>query len=316
MSRFPGPVRGHSLAALAAAVVVLAACGSSAAAPTRSAAAHVPRFPLRIQAANGTVRLATRPARIVSLSASATEDLYAVGAGKQVVAVDSYSTYPKRAPHTKLSAYKPNAEAIAKYRPDLVVISNDQDQIVAQLGKLRIPVLVEPAAANLAGVYGEIRQIGRATGHTLGAKRVVARMKRQIAAIVRSTPRPNPPLSVYHELDQTYYSADSHTFIGQLYSLLGLRNIADKASSASHYPQLSAEYIISANPDLIVLADTVCCGQTQATVAARPGWNTIKAVKTGMVVPVNDSIASEWGPRIVLFLKAVASAVKTLEAHG
>jgi iron complex transport system substrate-binding protein len=65
-----------------------------------------------------------------------------------------------------------------------------------------------------------------------------------------------------------------------------------------------------------VLADTVCCGQTRATVAARPGWSTMKAVKTGEIVPVDDSIASEWGPRIVLFLKAVASAVRTAEAQS
>jgi iron complex transport system substrate-binding protein len=263
--------------------------------------------------AAGSAHVATR---IVSLSPSATEDLFAVGAGKQVVAVDSYSTYPANAPRTKLSAYSPNAEAIAKYRPDLVVISNDMNHIVAQLGKLHIPVLIEPAAANLKGVYAEIEQIGKATGHVAGAAQVVAKTKRRVAAIVRSVPRPSTPLSVYHELDQTYYSVTSHTFIGQMYTLLGLRNIADKASATSDYPQLSAEYIIASDPDLIVLADTVCCGQNRATVSARPGWSTIKAVKTGEIVAVNDSIASEWGPRVVLFLKAVASAVKTLEAQS
>ena len=87
-------------------------------------------------------------------------------------------------------------------------------------------------------------------------------------------------------------------------------NIADKAQGSGEYPQLSAEYIIASNPDLIVLADTVCCGQTRATVAARPGWSNIAAVKSGDVVPVDDSIASEWGPRIVLFLKAVAERRK------
>ena len=256
-----------------------------------------------------------RPVRIVSLSPSATEDLYAVGAGRQVVAVDSYSSYPKRAPHTKLSAYHPNLEAIAKYKPDLVVISDDINHIAAELRKLGIAVLLEPAAANLHQLYAEIRQLGRATGHKAGAQRVVGRMRRQIAAIVRSTPRPPTPLKVYHELDQTYYSASSHTFIGQMYRLLGLQNIADKAAKASDYPQLSSEYIIAANPDLIVLADTVCCGQSQATLATRPGWDQIAAVKRRMVVAVNDSIASEWGPRIVRFLQAVSSAVKTLEAQ-
>lgn len=308
MSRFTARLGRLVLAALAAASAFAATGGAAAKAP--------PQFPVTVKAANGTVTIPHRPTRIVSLSASATEDLFAVGAGKQVVAVDSYSGYPKNAPHTNLSAYKPNLEAIATYRPDLVVISDDINHIAAQLEKLHVPVLLEPAAANLNGVYDELEQIGQATGHRAGAAHAIATMRRQIAAIVHSVPRPTRPLSVYHELDQTYYSATSHTFIGQMYTLLGLQDIADKASSSSHYPQLSAEYVIASNPDLIVLADTVCCGQTRATVAARPGWSTIAAVKTGEVVPINDSIASEWGPRIVLFLQAVASAVKTLEAHA
>lgn len=284
---------------------------------TAAPASASPRdgFPVKVKAANGPVTISHRPTRIISLSPSATEDLFAVGAGKQVVAVDSYSTYPKSAPTTKLSGFTPNIEAIAKYRPDLVVISNDMNHIVAQLGKLHVPVLVEPAASNLNDVYSEIRQIAGATGHPAGATHVVATMQRQVKAIVASVPKPAKPLSVYHELDQTYYSATSHTFIGQMYTLLGIQDIADKANATSDYPQLSAEYIIASNPDLIVLADTVCCGQTRATVSARPGWDTIAAVKRGEIVPVNDSIASEWGPRVISFLRAVASAVKTLEAQ-
>jgi len=290
-------------------LALVAAAASSAASPP-------PAFPLKLKAADGVVTIAKRPARIVSLSATATEDLYAVGAGKQVVAVDSYSNYPPQAPRTHLSGFTPNIEAIAKYRPDLVLIDTDANHIVRQLGKVGIPVLVEPPAANLNGVYAEITQIAEATGHAQTATRVNANIRRQVAAIVRSVPRPTAPLTVYHELDQHFYSATSHTFIGQMYKLLGLVNIADRAKGSSAYPQLSAEYIIASNPDLIVLADTVCCGQTRATVAARAGWSDIAAVKTGEVVPVNDSIASEWGPRVVLFLKAVASAVKTLEGHA
>jgi iron complex transport system substrate-binding protein len=296
-----------STVAIAGSALAFAACGTAASATTTA--------PIRLHTPYGVVTIAKRPARIVSLSATATEDLYAVGAGKQVVAVDSYSTYPAQAPRTHLSGFTPNIEAIVKYRPDLVLIDTDANNIVAKLGGLGIPVLVEPPAANLAGVYAEIAQIATATGHTQAAHRVNANIRRQVAAIVRSVPRPKTPFSVYHELDQHYYSATSHTFIGQMYTLLGLRNIADKAKGSSSYPQLSAEYIIASNPDLIVLADTVCCGQTAATVAARPGWSKIAAVKSGEVVPVNDSIASEWGPRIVLFLKAVAGAVKTLESQ-
>jgi iron complex transport system substrate-binding protein len=297
-----------STVAIAALALALVACGAAASATTTS--------PIRLHTPYGVVTIAKRPARIVSLSATATEDLYAVGAGKQVVAVDSYSNYPPQAPRTHLPGFTPNIEAIAKYRPDLVLIDTDANQIVRELGKVGVPVLVEPPAANLRGVYAEIAQIAEATGHGQTASRVNANIRRQITAIVRSVQRPTTPLTVYHELDQHFYSATSQTFIGQMYKLLGLVNIADKAKGSGTYPQLSAEYIIASNPDLIVLADTVCCGQTRAKVAARPGWSDIAAVKTGEVVPVNDSIASEWGPRIVLFLKAVARAVKTLEGHA
>src|SRR5216684_1221197 len=154
----------------------LAGIAAAAVAVAGGAAAAAPQFPLTLKAANGKVTIAHRPSRIISLSATATEDLFAVGAGKQVVAVDSYSTYPANAPRTKLSGFTPNVEAIAKYRPDLVVVSDDMHNIVAQLGKLHVPVLVESAAVNLNGVYAQIEQLAQATGHVAGAKQVVAGM--------------------------------------------------------------------------------------------------------------------------------------------
>jgi len=254
------------------------------------------------------------PTRIVSLSPSATDDLFAVGAGGQVVAVDSDSTYPKKAPHTRLSAYSPNAEAIEKYHPDLVIIGYNENHIEAQLATLHIPVLLEPAATNLAGVYAEIDQIAEVTGQSTAGNAVVTGMRRQIASIVASVKRPATPLSVYIELEQDFYSATSHTFMGQVLGLLGLHNIADTAAKGSNqYPQLSDEYIVASNPAVIVLADTVCCGQNRTTVSARAGWSEIAAVKDGAIVPVNDSIASEWGPRIVVYLRQVAAAVNVLE---
>lgn len=297
---------------LALVAVALSACGGGHDQRTTAGAGEA-SFPATVAAANGGVRVPHKPRRIVSLSPTATEDLYAAGAGGQVVAVDSDSTYPSKAPRTKLSGYEPNVEAIANYRPDLVVVAEDTNHIVAQLGKLGVPVLVEPAAPNLKAAYGEIEQLGEATGHPGDAGRAVDKMMREIAAIVASMPKAGRPLSVYHELEQSYYSATSHTFIGQIYKLLGLTNIADEAKGSGEYPQLSAEYVIASDPDLIVLADTVCCKQSAAKVAARPGWDKIAAVRDGDLVPVDDSIASRWGPRIVLFVKKVADAVKGLE---
>lgn len=259
---------------------------------------------LTVQPASAAV-----PHRIISLSPTATESLFAIGAGKQVVAVDDQSDYPKRVPKTTLSGYTPNVEAIAAYRPDLVVLSGDANDVVEGLHKLGIRVLLQPAAKKLADAYAEIRQLGALTGHGRAAAALVKRMQRTISRIVKSVPKRH--LSVYHELEPDLYSATSHTFIGTIYKLFGLRNIADAAdSTGSGYPQLSAEYIVSANPDLIVLADTRCCGASAATVAKRPGWSGIAAVRTGSVVAVDDSIASRWGPRIVDFVRAIGNALK------
>jgi iron complex transport system substrate-binding protein len=305
---------GRFLGSLAALLVVglLAACGGGAPGAQTSA----DTFPLTVSTSNGKVTISHRPTHIVSLSPSATQDLYAVGAGRQVVAVDSYSTYPTNAPRTALSGYQPNVEAIAGYRPDLVVVADNASDLAGQLGKLNIPVLVEPAAADLAAAYGQMAQIGRATGHDADAAAAVSRLKQQVGSILASAPHTGRHFSVYHELDQTFYSATTHSFVGQIYKLLGLKDIADAAPGSNPYPQLSSEFIISADPDLIVLADTVCCQQNAATLRARPGWSPIKAVHTGAVVTVPDEIASEWGPRITLFIRAIVEELKKLAAQA
>ena len=255
---------------------------------------------------------ATRPHRIISLSPTMTEDLFAIGAGKQVIAVDDQSNYPRRAPRTTLSGFTPNVEAIAGYHPDLVLISYNPSGFASQLRKLGIKVVFVPAANDLKQAYREILRLGRLAGHSKGANGVVRSMKTRLAAIIRSVPASRRHLRVYHELDPTYYTATSNTFIGSIYTLFGFRDIADAAGAAAGtaYPQLSAEYIVQQNPQLIVLADTRCCGQSAASVAARPGWSTIAAVQHHRVVGVGDDIASRWGPRIVEFAAAVAKIAR------
>jgi iron complex transport system substrate-binding protein len=261
----------------------------------------------------GSASSATVPHRIVSLSPTATETLFAIGAGKQVVAVDDQSDYPAQAPRTKLSGFTPNVEAIAGYRPDLVVVSYDPGGLVSGLRGLGIRVLVQDAAKDFAGMYAEIAQLGAVTGHSREAAGLVARMKRQIGALVAKSTRRARGLTVYHELEPDLYSVTSNTFIGKVYSLFGLKNIADAADSGgSGYPKLSAEYVVSQSPDVVVLADIRCCDQSARTVAARPGWRNVSAVRTGTIVRVDDSIASRWGPRVVNFVRAVAAALAHL----
>src|SRR5467141_2521224 len=277
-------------------VFLVASCGGT---PTSSTSPPASHFPVSITAPGGaTVTIAHQPHRVVSLSPSATEMLFAIGAGSQVIAVDDQSNFPANAPTTKLSGFTPNIEAIAAYTPDLVVAAEDTGSLVHGMQALNVPILIEPAAKNLDDSYLQIRQLGAATGHPSDADSLVAKMRSQVGAFVASVAKPARQLRVYHELDNTYYSATSATFIGQVYKLLGLSNIADAATGAApDYPQLSAEYIVSSNPDLIVLADTKCCQQNLQTVGARPGWSVIAAVRAGQVVGVDDDIASRWGPR-------------------
>jgi len=309
----------HRLAAAAAAAALAlsaVACGSSGSS-TGSApgAAGRAAFPAVIKTANGVVHIRSRPTTIISLSPTATEMLYAIGAGSQVKAVDSDSDYPPQAPMTKLSGLDPNLEAIVAYKPDLVVVSNftdNFDSLAKHLASFSIPVLYLPAPAGLSGVYSQFDQLGEATGHLAQAEHEDAALRSQISKIVASVPRRAQPLSYYYELDQTYYSVTSSTFIGTLLALLGMKSIADTASGAASsggYPQLSSEYIVKANPDYVILADTVCCHQDAATAAARPGWSGLTGVKAGHVILLNDDIASRWGPRIVDLLHTVATDI-------
>lgn len=314
------------LAAIAAVPLLtggLAACSSSGsdttAGPTAAASSSgsAAQFPVTVTAANGTVTLPSRPTRIVSLSPTSTEDLYAVGAGGQVVAVDQDSDYPANAPKTSLDGITPNAEAILKYQPDLVIAEADSNELVSAMTKVGVPVLIEPAASTLSDAYNQILQLGTVTGHATAAASTVASMKSEIAASVKQAGSQHSNLSYYWELDPTYYSAASSTFIGQIAGLFGLKDIADKADKASDdgYPQLSSEYIVQSSPDIVFLADTVCCGASATTVAARPGWSSITAVKVDDVVGLNDDIASRWGPRLPELVAEIAAAVEKAPAN-
>ena len=293
-------------------VCSLAACGSedpSNVDPSPSATS-VAEFPVTVDTPDGQITIEQRPSAIVSLSPTATEMLFAVGAGDQVEAVDDQSDFPAGVPTTDLSGFEPNIEAIVSYAPDLVVLANDIGGVVKGLGKLGVPVLLQPAAATIDDTYAQISQLGVATGHLDEASAAVDRMRSEIEQIVASAPD-GTGTAVYHELDDSYYSVTSDTFIGQVYSTFGLDNIADQAKGAgSGYPQLSSEYIVDRDPSLIVLADGECCGQSPATVAARPGWGDLTAVAEGSVIEIDDDIASRWGPRVVEFMRVVADGLR------
>jgi iron complex transport system substrate-binding protein len=265
-------------------------------------------FPVTVATGNGELVIQKRPEAIISLSPTATETLFAIGAGDQVIAVDEYSTFPSAAPVTDLSGFTPNMEAIASYEPDLVIVSNDIEDIIATLGALDIPVMLMPAVVTIEAVFGQIDEMGAAAGHRTEADQLVEALESDLEEVLAGLPDLDEPLTYYHELDPTFYTVTSSTFVGGVYQTLGLVNIADPADvDGFGYPQLSVEYIVDSDPDLVFVTD--CCGESIDTISTRPGWDSITAVLTGSVIVVDDDIASRWGPRTIEFLQVVADAV-------
>lgn len=249
------------------------------------------------------------PEAIISLSPTATEILFAIGAGDQVVAVDEYSTYPEEAPTTALSGFTPNVEAIAEYEPDLVVISYDPGDLIVGLELLDIDVVMQGTASSVEDTYSQIAELGELTGHSDEAQELNDSISTDLASLAEDPV--GTGLTYFHEVDSTLYTATSSTFIGQLYALLGLENIADPADEQGWgYPQLSPEYIISANPDLIFLADAIY-GESLDTLMERPGWSEITAVQNYAVIELNET-SGRWGPRIVDFLTGIHEVITDL----
>ncbi|MFD4182412.1 ABC transporter substrate-binding protein [Rhodococcus sp. NPDC058514] len=274
-------------------------------------------FPVTVQSgpadSSSAVTIGARPTKIVSLSPSATETLWAVGAGDQVVAVDDKSDYPAGVPTTDLSGFSPNVEAIIGKGPDLVIASDDTGGLVSGLKAAGVPTLLVPAAANLDEAYGQIERVGSATGHAPEATALTASMRTEIAEAVASVPQ-SQPRTYFHELDDTLYTITDGTFLGEIYAMVGLRSIADGGGSGGDYPQLSAEYVVTADPDLIFLADSQCCGITPDKVAARPGWSGLAAVRDKQIHVLDEDLASRWGPRVVDLVRSIAAAAQPAPA--
>lgn len=245
--------------------------------------------------------------RIVSLSPTATEMLYAIGAGEQVVAVDLYSNYPDEAPDGTLDGFVPDLEAIVASEPDLVVTQGLPPDVESGLTELGITVLTQPAGAGIDDVYAQIADLGVVTGQIDGAADTNAEIRAGIEEVLAGLPEREEPLTVFHEIDESFYTATSNTFIGQVYIAMGFENIADAHDDGTGFPLIDGETIIAADPDVIVY--TSQAPYDADAIAARPGWDSISAVANGRIVEVDADIASRWGPRIVEFMKAIAESV-------
>ena len=310
-----------AIAVFVAIAFLVAGCGEHTTArdQTGSSAGSAGSFPVSVRSGPMTggkqITVEDEPESIVSLSPTATEMLWAIGAGDQVEAVDDQSDYPADVPTTELSGYEPNVEAILGHEPDLVVAAADSGDLVSGLEAAGVPVLLLPSATGLDESYSQIERLGAATGHVTEASGVVADMRTRIEKAVAKAPDAHG-LTYFHELAPDLYTVSGNTFIGEVYARFGLRNIADAAGKGDDYPQLSSEYVASADPDLVFLADKACCDVTPRQVGQRPGWEQMSAVRDDRVEVLDEDIASRWGPRVVEFVEQVGRFLAEHSQHA
>jgi len=278
------------------------------ASPTVPAAVQVP-YPLTIVDAVGReVTIEAQPQGIASLSPAATEILFAIGAGDQVIAVDKFSNYPEEATtRQQLDAYEPNLEAIAGVEPDLVVLFYDPGELADSLERLDITTAVlgsvEETPESVEAVFDQIRLLGQMTDHVQEAEDLVADMEERVEAIEEALADVEQGPRIFHEVDATLYTAAPASFVGGLYKILKAQNIA--AGADQPFPQLTQEVIIERDPEVIILADGAY-GESPDTVKARSGWGNISAVGNDRIFVIDPDLVSRPGPRLVEALETLA----------
>ena len=288
--------RRISIAAIALAVAVVACSDAAASAP------H-------------TTPIAAVSQRIVSLSATHTEILYAIGAESHIVATDLTSDFPSAAADTpKVDAFNFNIEEVVALDPDLVVLAFDFSGEVEALRAAGIGSLLLPPPADLAGALDQIGELGSAVGQPEAARTIANGLERDISDALSSISPPSPPATFYHEIDATLFSANSTTFLGSIFSEFGLINLADEVPDefGSGFVQLSAEFILESDPDVIFLGDAAF-GESADTVGARPGWDSLTAVQEGNILELDADISGRWGPRTLQLVRQIAAGLESLQ---
>ena len=290
-------------------ILTLAISGCAAPAPTTQPTALPTAIPTQgpLEFTDGLGRLVTlaeTPQRIVSLAPSATEILYAVGAGAQMVGRDSFSNYPEEAKTLadvggSMGSY--SYEVVTNLNPDLVVAAeiNTPEQVKA-LEDLGLTVYYIANPVSLDGLYSILETIGQITGHADTATKLVDSLKTRVDIVAAKTATITSTPLVFYELDGSEpakpWTAGPGTFIDLLITKAGGKNVGSVLSGS--WAQISAEELLLQNPQIILLGDAAY-GTTPEQVAARAGWNTIDAVVNGKVFAFNDDLVSRPGPRLV-----------------
>jgi iron complex transport system substrate-binding protein len=255
-----------------------------------------------------TVELHGIPQRIVSVAPSPTEIMFAVGAGSQVVGVDNYSDYPAEARSLpQIGSYTLNVEVIMSLKPDLIVSSDlvpraQLDQLAAQ----GIPYFIF-ATRTMEDVFKDLRLAGSLTGHSLEAEALIAGLQARVNAVTNKT------LADGVEKVRTYveyyplWTYGPGSFGNDLIRLAGGSNIA--ANASNEYPELTPEFIIAQNPQVVIYTVGPMTTTTSSDFAARSGWSNIYAVSHNKIYSIDDNLVSRYGPRVVDGLEQLAEII-------
>ncbi len=283
--------------AIAAVVLLAVSCGGG-----QPSAASPPGFPATVQRVDGReLTFESPPERIVSLSPGHTEILFAIGAGDQVIAVDTRSDFPPEADtKTKFEAMSPDVGAIDELQPDLIVLMAGPDAVVEALDQRGLQVLWLELPDSFVSLFDQIDLLGGITGSVEGSDSLVDAMdEAALDFLERVGLSPGP--RVYHELGDDMTTVSEDTLTGELYLILNAISIA--SDPLRPFPELTLDAIVEADPEVIIVAHS---GASPESIKARPGWQDISAVKDDRVYAVDPDIVNRPGPRLVDGLEALA----------
>lgn len=289
--------------------LIFSACSPQ---PTQQVATTTASPIVLTDALGKTIKLTTPAQKVISLAASSTEILFAVGAGAQVVGRDAFSDFPAEAqslPDVGGGFGALNTEMIVSLDADLALAADitppEQIQALEELG---LTVVALPNPVSFDGLYENLRAVGLMTGHKEETENLIVSLQDRVEAVQTKVKSINAKPLVFYELDATDpnapYTAGPGTFIDLLINTAGGENLGGSMSGS--WVQVSVEELITRQPDMIILGDFTWGGVTPEAVAARAGWDTLDAVKTNQVFTIDDNLVSRPGPRLVDGLEALA----------
>jgi iron complex transport system substrate-binding protein len=302
---------------LLALVLVCAACGGGAstpASPGSRAVSEAPSasFPVTITDDDGvSVTLGAAPRRLITFAPSATEIVYALGLGHELVGVSGkYDDYPPAAKQVQEVGgagdfgVDPNIETVVSLEPDLLLTIEGGDAWKSRLRELGVPVFTIDATG-LDDLLHDIDTVGRLTGAVEAAAALTARMAAEdhrIEEAVAGEARVSCFFEVYYPPLTT---VGPGTFISDLLDRAGCDSTS--ASATSDYPQWSVDDLVRDSPDVYLVSSE--SGVSPGAVEKRPGFDAIDAVASGTVVLIDSDLVSRPGPRIVDGLRLLAEAL-------